>query len=659
MTTSGVTSTDRPCWGERGLSLLPVAWRHRLPRDPLALTRPTSRTRRRDSYTIQMLSTTADWSRYVWSEMPTEMATGVLDSLLTDDPDPDFMDLPILTGWFRDPGTVARLPFLTTTWAVLDEFFDDHDSIARMLCRGTALELLQLTGSSSATLDIAITAPSWVDTAANGSLTVTQPTIPSDLVSCFEVAGLRHLRAACVADRFTDPEQNWFTAIAGRAGIRPEGCLSLERAGDIAGVTRERIRQLTRDVPLGHQVRRRWPLPSVLRDLEGSMLETEGLSRSEAEVRINVTTGEVCYLTFERATEMLGWFGHEPELMVGDLGHVRPVGTNLDLPEGLTLEAIPPLVWKLSSGTGFLQESDLVRELRRRHPEIGPEDLAELLDIALADLRLPLGYLFHTTHADSVVVGVLHRMLAWTGDLSIDDFHHGLTRKFLFRGLPLPPPPIVLEHLIHRLDDFVITNGRLSAVIRQPINPNTILGWIGTQLSTAPSHVLHRSILLESARQAGLNTTSVGLYISYGEIVQPIGRNCFTLIGYEPSPSAIENARQDARLLRIPDRISVAYEPESIVLTLTVGSAMRNSGNLSMNRRSQSLIGPGRFRITSELGTHGTCALSGSLLYGFSTAFNALDVMTGDDLVIELDVGLGTATVRSPEEPDPTGEPAP
>jgi len=656
MTEPSIAMADRPCWGEVDLPLLPRQWRHRLSPIPIDLRRRNQRTGD-PGPTAAVLATGIEWNRYWWEEPPTAFATNVLERILEFDPLPDFLDLPVVAGRFRVPEDVAHLPFLVSTWKVLDERVGGPEAVARSL-GWTALELLAVTDSPSAVLDMAITSPSWIDLdGASGTLTVHHPSTPSSVDDVYPTAGLRHLRSAMVDPRYLDPESPWFEAICGRAGIHPSGHLTLEEAGALVGVTRERVRQVVKGCHFDHGVQRRWPLPEPLRLLRTTIRATDGLILTDANQVLARSHGWLGDGGFEKALQILGWYGQAPDLSVGHLGTIGPATDHLQLPEGLNLESIPQMIWDLSDKTGFTLEIDLRRELLRLYPSLDLRTLDEVLEAVLPPLRLPMGYLFHTTHSRPAVVGILDRMTAWTHDLSVETFHRGLSRRFRFRQFTPPPPTEVLASLVERLEDFEILDDRIVPALRRSIDTTTILGWVGEQLRESPSGVLHRSVILETARQEGLNTTSVAIYLQFGEIIQPIGQNCFTLVGTRPTPIDIENARRDASLLRIPERISTSYVDGGARLAVTVGSLLRDSGVMSVPARLRRMIGERRLQVISDLGDHGSSIVSGALLTGFSSVFNALDVMTGDDLTVRIDLSTLTMHVGPDEGPDPTGEP--
>ena len=190
------------------------------------------------------MCSTVDWSRYFPRRLAIDIAVEAFSNLLDDDPEPSFIDTPIVSGRWHDTGTVADLPFLLETWTILETTFGNLESIGEALSCCTALEILQFTESPIAVLDVAVTAPSWIDEKEGGYLVVAPPAVPSDTVEAIQLAGLRHLRAACVTDKYLDPGSPWFAAICGRAGYAIDGKLSLDQAGQLVGVTRERVRQV-------------------------------------------------------------------------------------------------------------------------------------------------------------------------------------------------------------------------------------------------------------------------------------------------------------------------------------------------------------------------------------------------------------------------------
>ena len=491
-------------------------------------------------------------------------------------------------------------------------------------------------------------------------LLVVRPEQPADIDDAVRLAGLRHLRTACVPQRRLDDTSGWTEALAGRAGISLNGQLTLEEAGRLVGVTRERMRQVAKDYRLEHKVRRRWPLTRRLQSIKDTLERSIGEPLDAVEDDLNAPFGVLGNdfgsgtrpLGFKNAVELLDWYGHPVRLELDPVERVRRSGEEFCLPESVTLDSIRMQVWTLSEGTGFLRESDLLRSVRDLLPELEEDDLRQVIELAIGNDRLPLGYLFVARGSDAVVFGVLQRMLSWVNPLPLTEVYEGLDRKFRFRQFPKLPPIEVIHELIHRVEGFDIEGDLVSVAAPREPDTRTILGWIGTELREAEGQVLHRSAILESARRAGRHTTSVALYLKFGEIVAPVGRGCFRLVGSRPTASSIDVARTRGLRENIRTQTDYQYANDGMRLSVTVGNDLRDGGVLSVNARTQRLIANRRLAITSYVGPHGNCALSGSLLYGFPSVLNALGVMPGDQIWVEINFMDNTAHVLMAEDAD-------
>lgn len=651
---------EPPCWGEVGAPLLPSSWRSGIPDSPLGIPprRPYGSQRAKaQPLTVHSLCTKSDWSNYEWPTTPLEVALDVLTTHLDTDQASSFMDTPLLPGRLHHPQPVSNFPLLVESWKTLEATFTSPEGIAEVFGTATALELLQLTGCAQTTLDVAITLPSWTVTRTIGFVVdedILQPQLPDRIDEAFRLAGLRHLRTACLSPRHADINSDWPTALAGRAGATIDGKLTLEQAGNIVGVTRERLRQVVKRYPLDHPYRRRWPLSPQLESINSIVEAAIGVELATLESELKSCGTGADALDLASALRLLAWYGQkmEGEFEVGAAGYVHSSASALGLPKDLSLEDVRNMVWELSEGTGFLREQDLVRALGDRVPDINEGLLPQLLDSAIGRDRLPLGYLFVVKHSDPAVLGVFNRTLSWVNPLHLNDLYESLTRRFRFRGFPVPPPIEVIRALLERLDGFTVDDDQVLCTLPEDRDTDTILAWIGNQLLGAEDHVIHRSALLEACRNEGMNTTSVGIYLQFGEIVRPVGRGCFALVGSSPSSAAINRARERALRATVKGSRSVKYVEGGARLDITVGNALRDSGVLVIPSRVQRLVADRRLSVNSELGTHGHLALSGNVLFGFTSVLNALEVMPGDEISVFLDLLANSAdvTLRSEED---------
>jgi len=595
----------------------------------------------------------SDWSDIKWPSSALDGARDTFEELLEHAQERDAIDTPLLPGRLVDPEAVARIPLLAATWETLEDALPSIHDIAEFMGTGTALDLLQLTESPSATLDVAITAPSWCRRSEHGLLEIVEPKRPNSVQEALDLAGERHVRTLCVPPRQADPTTPWPSAIAQRAGVALDGAITLDEAGNLIGVTRERVRQVCAALPLGHGNRRRWPLsPRLLQIAEILASATERpVADIDAELQ-NVDFEGSPVLDIERARSLLSWYGRTFDLEVDPSGLVLPSGSSIGLPEDLSVDDIRNMVWELSEGTGFLREPDLLRELDSVAPGLDPEVRSRAVDLAIWKDRLPLDYVFVARHKEPAVAGAMRRALSWVDNLPLAEVHESVVRRFRFRSMPAPPPPEVLGALIERLDGFELEDDKVRLAVPTEPDTSTILGWIGTQLLEAEDRVIHRSVLYQEARLCGMNTTSVGLYLMFGEITRSTGRGCVRLVGARPDAEAIERARSEALRLRVAEQRSFSYPESGIRMKVTVGNGFLDSGVISVPARAKRLIAKRSLAVSSELGSHGSVRLSGSQLYGFTSALLALDIMPGDEIVVDLDLRTNTASLEVDSDED-------
>ena len=595
----------------------------------------------------------SDWSEVQWPTTALDAARTTFEEMLEQEGTYDAIDTPLLPGYLVAPESIASIPLLTETWDVLEEVFSSVHDLADFVATRTSLELLQLTDCPQTTVDVAITVPSWCWSTEKGLFKVTEPTWPENVAQAFELAGERHVRTLCLQPRKLNASSGWPSAIAGRAGVTLDGVLTLEAAGNLAGVTRERVRQVCNALPLNHEHRRRWPLSLGFHRV-AEVLETS-TERSVSDVDDELRSVDLegsSSLDFGRARSLLVWYGRSIDLTVDPTGLVLPSTKTLGLPPDLSLDKIRNMVWELSEKTGFLREDDLLRELDEIAPGLDPRVKTRVVDLAIKKDRLPLGYVFVVRHNAPAVVGALRRTLSWANPLPLEELHESVVRRFRFRGFPVPPPPEVLGALIERIDGFELEDGIVHATPPDRPDTTTILGWIGEQLVATEDQVLHRSVLYQEARQLGMNTISIGLYLKFGENIRATGRGCFRLVGSRPDHEAIERARSEALRLRVAGKRNTTYIDSGIRMDVTVGNAFLDTGVISVPARAKRLIANRTLSLSSDLGSHGTIRLSGSLLHGFTSALVALDVMPGDQISVDLDLITNSAILKVDLEPD-------
>ena len=237
-------------------------------------------------------------------------------------------------------------------------------------------------------------------------------------------------------------------------------------------------------------------------------------------------------------------------------------------------------------------------------------------------------------------------MLAWANPLSLQDLYSGLVRKFKARGFPLPPPVGVIRTLVERLNTFDIENDVVSTQSAPDRETETSSGWVSQQLHDAELGVLHRSAILEAARQAGRNPRSIASCLEVAETITPLGRSCFALIGTRPSETSIRDARDIALRTRIQSDVDYRYHTAGIRLEIRVGHELVAEGRIPVGSRVQRLIANRELAVSSQGEEHGHLRTRNGLLTGLSTALAALAVELEDHIVVEINFDKNTAHIE-------------
>jgi hypothetical protein len=641
-----ITSVDDPpCWGMNGTPLLPPEWWLCVKGELRAATEH----RRPTAFIRANLLCKEFWAdRLDWKAPPYQVAAGVAEEMF--DTHRACTDVPILTGRFRDHNAWDGLPLFTSTWQAIRDVGTTSLELELLLTGATFLELYQRFGSATVALDLGMTARSWSHPRTGGSLELVAAREPSSVAEAFQLAQLRHVMQAGATNKHSSPSTRWPEMLAGRAGISPTGSLTLDQAGRLGGVTRERVRQVEGRYCLQGLSPRRWPMGSFLAGLRASIEGSIGATVESFEERLAEYAPPDIPLTLAGAQSLLSAFGVEVDVEIRS-GHLRAGKRTDSFASGVTHHQVRKLAWEMSGKTGLIRRIDVLRELLLLHPNADPEELGAVIDETARITGLPLGYLLVSTNKLPTVIATATRMLQWAHQLTPDQLRRGLERRFRHRKLPPPPPVAVLEQLFAELPDFIVEDGVVRLAQWTPPERETHVGWIFEQIRSSGLGVIHRTVLLDAARAASRKQSSVSVYATFGEIFEPVGRGCIAIIGDRVEPFQVEFATEAARAIRIPDRvISEATTAGQLRMKVQVGSSLRDTGVLAVRRAIANRFGDRRLVVHAADESRGTVAVSGTSLYGLITAFGALDVVPGDVVDIVFDFEGSVAHVGYPSE---------
>lgn len=658
---------DPPCWGTEGCALLPAAWADELSEQVVRIESTGRRSKRRLPADIL---TRTDWFHRVgWEQPPIDVAVGAARELLSRHDSERMLDRTVS---LRRPLAVAPeqlefLPLLATTRAALDaNAMTVADGLA-LLDDRNPVRLLQLLGQLDAFLDLLLTPEHWVEDDSRTAdpfadwkpeaerppprRIVRRPQVPSDLEEAVLLAQLRHVRTAGGSDLYTQLRTGWPTALGVRAGISLEPSDTLEHAGQAIGVTRERVRQVTKRIAISHGHHRRWGLPTVLDPLHAVLLEHHGrpleeagsglLERLPEEIAGRLTP----MLAAERTVALLRTYGVELPTPRSE-GQTYLFEAPEPLPDGWDRNRFRKVAWQATRKTGLGRLDDLRLAVRSDDPDLTDEQVDDLMRVGAAEMTLPLGYYLQGSgsHPPSFA-STAARIIGALGPLHIEELRIGIQRRYSFRGLGLVPPSEVLLAGLERLPDFIIRGQVVHVDGAAPYPEDTVTGWIHRQVEESPYGALHRLVILDRAKAAGYKLSTVGVYITFGELFTSAGEGsgCITLLGRSVTPEELAAAQSEADLIRIPTNLTVKNTSGGMLLNIEVGTDLRNNGVLSVGAQVARRIGGRRLNVVVNESAHGVMAMSGNLLYGLNGGIRGLDADVGDSILVRIEFAASTA----------------
>jgi hypothetical protein len=291
---------------------------------------------------------------------------------------------------------------------------------------------------------------------------------------------------------------------------------------------------------------------------------------------------------------------------------------------------------------------DVVDDLASSFPDIPEEDLqATIRDNAIYG-NLPLNYVFASGHRDNISpVSRALLMLAWAGELSIDEIRIGLDRYGRFRKMPPPPPNEVLKAFYELRPEFEVTGDLVRASIPTNRGEDTVEGKIALLCEQQDGAVISKTLIQDHFRQLGHYTSSASMYITYSPLLRPAGKGCITIVGRKPSSNQIEAARELSSHLTIDSNVSWTSTPTNQTVEILVGTVFRDSGVINLSSQKARWLEGRRLRVFSEeMNEHGSLSVSGNFLYGFTPFFNAMRIDAGDTIQVEIDTKGELALIR-------------
>jgi hypothetical protein len=352
---------------------------------------------------------------------------------------------------------------------------------------------------------------------------------------------------------------------------------TLEDAGRMVGITRERIRQL--------EARFKGRLPShpvLLPSLDAALtllashapleatsgsrlLERQKLTRNEFHPASLIAIAKTC--------------GRNPIIQVQQmLGKTMVV----DQPAAARAEKVVAIAQRQTQACGATNVTEVAAEIANaENVDISEEETRELLTKYSTAEFFDNSWFWFPDRLIDGVSNISRKILSVTSPIEAGLVREGIRRVFQFRQsiarkkgrlLAVPPRSVLLAYYRAHPDFVVIIENSVRPT--RPLDYRVELGGIDQVvvdvIRSAPSSVLDRAGLAEACTERGVNLNSLWTMTSYSPVLQNLGGGLWTLRGNRVDPAAIEalrrSNRQRPRLQRVVDH---GWTPEGYLWIAT------------------------------------------------------------------------------------------
>lgn len=479
-----------------------------------------------------------------------------------------------------------------------------------------------------------------VDAVAALARTLADSTVETVMANLIDMAYVAALGKA--------PSPKWSAGLSARYGVQGPP-VTLQVAGDIVGVTRERVRQVGARVEphlRGAWVPQLRPILELLvaqspvADPIGVLLADGGLSEADLAADSLLTFVDLL------GADLPALVGTEVKLVGGWLVDVRE--------EALT--AATRIASKHTSTFGMTTVEDVRQELSTPGNLAGIEDVRRVLEgdprVGWSGQWLWVNKPNDNQFANSMV-NTVRSILSVNSPQSVDSLQEGLRRQWKFRKRDIVPPVEAMVDFLQASPYFTVTDGLVESV--EPLDYHNVQGEVASAmidvLKASPYQVMDRASLTEACTGAGISAATSGIWTTYSEWMEQVGWNVWGLRGSNPNPGVVEEVKRAAKARHRSEAHATRWSWSAdggIVLTMDVSTSARNSGTFGFDAALGGVLGSRRFTMLADGKQVGEVRTSGShwWTWGWGKAFSATGAKVGDVLHATLDLAAETATIR-------------
>lgn len=630
-------------WGESDTPLLPRELERPLKKlDRYFLVERSVKGRSKLShYNYASLARNFDWRKHLTSEELIGRLNDVAPLLRSEEFE-RWLDFPALPKFrLGDNFDITRLGLLRRTHLNLKERDIDLQSLVPNLEYGSFLTIFNLTDDFVSTLDLVTGARNHIE----APLAPKQPeTLDGLLIHLVHCILLEH-----GMERVGKNIDNIQTIVGLRIGLHNEGIQTLQAISDLVGLTGERVRRIFLQwTNVEAELDRVWPMPPILDSLLTQISQNPSWGDERLKALLETEFHAYWKSPCQTVSNILQKFEISPSLALLNKNELVPANSTRGKFDFPSAQVIRRSILHSGGKSCFSLIDDVVDDLSASFPDIPADELRQIIRENAIYGNLPLGYVFASGHREQITpVSRALLMLAWAGELSIDEIRAGLDRYGRFRKMPPAPPSEVLKAFYQLRSEFEIEGDLVRASVPTNRDEDTVEGQIALFCEQQDGMVVSKALVQDHFRRLGRYTSSASLYMSFSPILRPAGVGCITLVGHSPTADELDAARKLGSNLTIESHVSWHSDLSTPMMEIFVGTAFRDSGVISISAQKARWLRGRRFRVLSnEQEEHGTLSVSGNFLYGFSSFFNAKQIDTADTIQVELNTRDEVAHIR-------------
>ena len=459
--------------------------------------------------------------------------------------------------------------------------------------------------------------------------------------------------------RLGKPSAKNLPALQARFGLHGGEPVTLESAAAIAGVTRERIRQI--EVYLRKRLNGRVRIPQ----LEAAYKQVQAAAPLHLnEVPQLLVDGSLAteWLSFRTLKKFAETIGLAVGVEVVDGVVATPAQHALSASERLVERNLERAVKQISRPHGFLHEAVLLDQLALREQGMEAGSIHADLRSIEGSLELSDGWWWvpSSKTGSSPALNVTKKIALVAGrPFTPRDVRRALLRLAAYRGAgevwahPVPPARAIEQWA--ELHPDVTWDHDQQRLLVDVEDADATLGdseWALVDiLSASPGGIATREEVIRTGVEMGYNGSTLSTYLSYSAVVEQVEHNIWGLRGAERDSQAVDilrglSARQPNR-----DRRSEDLTRTGVRVRYQLSITDLSSVALYFSASARQILPDQLAAVDTNRTRHGTIRIDGGNSWGYGGFLTSSGAEEGDVLVVDVDVSTATATLSIDEGP--------